>query len=69
MRARAVDIMADTKSPMARTRILVVDDEPDILELVQYYLGKAQYDVVGVASGEEALVQVARHLLASSCWT
>jgi two-component system phosphate regulon response regulator PhoB len=43
---------------MARTRILVVDDEPDILELVQYNLGKAHYDVVGVASGEEALVQV-----------
>jgi two-component system phosphate regulon response regulator PhoB len=43
---------------MARTRILVVDDESDILELVQYNLSKAQYDVVGVASGEEALVQV-----------
>ena len=42
---------------MARTRILVVDDEPDILELVQYNLSKAQYDVVGVASGEEALAQ------------
>ena len=43
---------------MARTRLLVVDDEPDILELVQYNLRKAQYDVVCVASGEEALVQV-----------
>jgi len=43
---------------MARMRILVVDDEPDILELVQYNLSKAQYDVMGVASGEEALVQV-----------
>jgi two-component system, OmpR family, alkaline phosphatase synthesis response regulator PhoP len=42
---------------MARTRILVVDDEPDILELVQYNLSKAQYDVVGIASGEEALAQ------------
>jgi two-component system alkaline phosphatase synthesis response regulator PhoP len=42
---------------MARTRILVVDDEPDILELVQYNLSKAPYDVVGVASGEEALAQ------------
>ena len=42
---------------MARTRILVVDDEPDILELVQYNLSKAQYDVVGVESGEEALAQ------------
>jgi two-component system alkaline phosphatase synthesis response regulator PhoP len=43
---------------MARTRILVVDDEPDILALVQYNLSKAQYDVVGVESGEEALAQV-----------
>jgi two-component system, OmpR family, alkaline phosphatase synthesis response regulator PhoP len=43
---------------MARTRLLVVDDEPDILELVQYNLRKAQYDVVCVASGEEALAQV-----------
>src|SRR5207244_5349780 len=43
---------------MARSRILVVDDEPDILELVQYNLGKAQYGVVGVESREEALAQV-----------
>jgi len=43
---------------MARRRILVVDDEPDILELVQYNLSKVQYDVVGVESGEEALAQV-----------
>ena len=43
---------------MARMRILVVDDEPDILELVRYNLSKAQYDAVGVESGEEALVQV-----------
>ena len=42
---------------MARTRILLVDDEPDILELVQYNLSKAQYDVVGVESVEEALAQ------------
>jgi DNA-binding response OmpR family regulator len=32
---------------MARTRILVVDDEPDILELVQYSLRKDNYDVIG----------------------
>jgi two-component system phosphate regulon response regulator PhoB len=43
---------------MARTRILIVDDELGILDLVQYNLSKAQYDVVGVASGEEALAQV-----------
>jgi two-component system phosphate regulon response regulator PhoB len=43
---------------MARERILVVDDEPDILELVQYNLQKDNYDVVSVMSGEEALVRV-----------
>ena len=39
-------------------RILVVDDEPDILELVQYNLTREHYDVVCVESGEEALTQV-----------
>ena len=39
-------------------RILVVDDEPDILELVRYNLAREHYDVVCVESGEEALVQV-----------
>jgi len=39
-------------------RILVVDDEPDILELVQYNLTRDQYDVTCVESGEEALAQV-----------
>jgi two-component system alkaline phosphatase synthesis response regulator PhoP len=43
---------------MARERILVVDDEPDILELVQYNLQQDNYDVVGVMSGEEALARV-----------
>jgi DNA-binding response OmpR family regulator len=39
-------------------RILVIDDEPDILELVQYNLTREHYDVVCVESGEEALAQV-----------
>ena len=39
-------------------RILVVDDEPDILELVRYNLVREHYDVVCVESGEEALAQV-----------
>ena len=43
---------------MPRARILVVDDEPDILELVQYNLTRDNYDVVCVESGEEALAQV-----------
>lgn len=43
---------------MARARILVVDDEPDIVELVHYNLTKENYDVLSVNSGEEALVKV-----------
>jgi two-component system phosphate regulon response regulator PhoB len=43
---------------MADTRILVVDDEPDLLELVSFNLSKAGYRVVCVKSGEEALAQI-----------
>ena len=42
---------------MSKGTILVVDDEPDILELVKYNLTKEGYQVVGVASGEEALTE------------
>jgi two-component system, OmpR family, alkaline phosphatase synthesis response regulator PhoP len=45
---------------MARHRILVVDDEEDILKLVQYNLAKEGYEVAGVATGEEA-VKAARN--------
>lgn len=41
-----------------RARILVVDDEPDLLELVHYNLTRAGYDVVCVTSGEAALSHV-----------
>ena len=43
---------------MARANILMVDDEPDIVELVNYNLGKDNYDVLSVTSGEEALVKI-----------
>jgi two-component system alkaline phosphatase synthesis response regulator PhoP len=50
---------ASTKSrggqPAPTHRILVVDDEDDLLELVRYNLAKEGYDVVCVGSGEEAL--------------
>ena len=45
---------------MARVRILVVDDEPDILELIRYNLTRNNYDMTGVASGEEAFASVRR---------
>jgi two-component system phosphate regulon response regulator PhoB len=40
---------------MARETILVVDDEPEILELVKYNLGKEGFTAVCVETGEEAL--------------
>jgi DNA-binding response OmpR family regulator len=40
-----------------REKILVVDDEPDIVELVAFNLRAEGYDVVTAASGPEALNQ------------
>ena len=40
---------------MVRKRILVVDDEEDILDLVAYNLAKNGFDVSCVATGEEAI--------------
>ena len=40
---------------MPRERILVVDDEEDILELVEYNLAKEGYDVACADTGEQAL--------------
>jgi two-component system phosphate regulon response regulator PhoB len=40
---------------MAREEILVVDDEEDILELLEYNLSKNRYKVSCVATGEDAL--------------
>lgn len=40
---------------MPKETILVVEDEADILELIRYNLSKEGYNVVGAASGEEAL--------------
>ena len=40
---------------MAKEKILVVDDEEDILELIRYNLEKEGLQVVALTSGEEAL--------------
>ncbi len=40
---------------MLKQKILVVDDEEDILELVRYNLAKEGYRIACVTSGEEAL--------------
>lgn len=39
---------------MAKERILVVEDEEDILELVRFNLSREGYSVTGAATGEEA---------------
>lgn len=53
----AAEVPKEAKA-MNRAHVLVVDDEPDLLELVQYNLAAAGYDVTCVGSGEEALAAV-----------
>ena len=43
---------------MAKERILVVEDDDDILQLFKYNLAKEGYTATVVASGEEALKAV-----------
>ena len=43
---------------MANERILVVDDEEDLLELVRYNLDNYGYKVDTVISGEDALEKI-----------
>ncbi len=40
-------------------RVLVVDDDPDVLNLVAFRLRKAQHKVIAVGGGEQALDVVA----------
>jgi two-component system phosphate regulon response regulator PhoB len=42
-------------APPAADRILVVDDEPEIVALVAYHLAKAGYRVATAAAGQDAL--------------
>ena len=46
---------------MPHKRVLVVDDETDILELVEYHLVREGYSVRLVETGESALEAVTRH--------
>ncbi len=42
----------------AHGRVLVVDDDPDMLNLLSTWLGGADYDVAVAGSGEEALARI-----------
>jgi two-component system alkaline phosphatase synthesis response regulator PhoP len=46
---------------MAKQTILVVEDEEDIRELVKYNLAKEGYQVLTVATGEEAVEKIRAH--------
>ena len=41
---------------MVKDKILIVDDEEDIIELLRYNLAREGYDIFAAATGEEALV-------------
>jgi two-component system, OmpR family, alkaline phosphatase synthesis response regulator PhoP len=47
---------------MSKSKILLVDDEPDILELISYNLEKEGYEVHTASNGREAL-EVARKII------
>lgn len=47
--------------PPARPRVLVVDDEPPIVELVQGYLRREGWEVLTVADGPAAIAAVREH--------
>jgi len=47
---------------MKKARILVVDDEPDLLELVRHNLAREHYDVVTANNGETGLAEAQRQL-------
>jgi two-component system alkaline phosphatase synthesis response regulator PhoP len=45
-----------------RMKILLVDDEPDILEFMDYNLRKENYDVIKATNGKEAISQAKKEL-------
>ncbi len=47
---------------MKKSRILVVDDEPDLVELVRHHLAREHYDVVTAADGETGLAEARRRI-------
>jgi two-component system phosphate regulon response regulator PhoB len=50
-------------SKMAKPKILIVEDDPDILELLHYNLEKAGYETFRAENGEQALLLAKKHPL------
>jgi len=49
-------------SNTVKQKILIVDDEPDILELIEYNLKKEGYQVFLARNGQEAVTEAKRSL-------
>ena len=47
---------------MKQARILVVDDEPDLVELVRHHLAREHYEVATAGDGETGLAEARRRL-------
>jgi len=45
---------------VSRRKVLVIEDEPDILELVDYNLGREGFQVIAASRGEEGLEKAVR---------
>jgi DNA-binding response OmpR family regulator len=54
MLERPTPVSMTTRKP-TKTKILVVDDEPDTVELITFNLRNAGYDVISASDGAEAL--------------
>jgi two-component system phosphate regulon response regulator PhoB len=46
---------------MGKGTVLVIDDEPDLIELVRYNLEKEGFEVLGASDGETGLAKAAQH--------
>src|SRR6476661_10101024 len=46
----------------SKNKVLIVDDEPDILELIEYNLKKEGYHVITANNGQEAVTEARRNI-------
>jgi DNA-binding response OmpR family regulator len=60
--APILDQSMKNKSPSSSHKILAVDDDPDVLDLISLKLGAAGFTVVTSTSGVEALAMVRREM-------
>ncbi|MDP8207869.1 MAG: response regulator [Candidatus Electryonea clarkiae] len=55
------ELFNEPESNLHKTRILIVDDEPEIREFLSYFLESKGYQIIESADGEGALRQIKLH--------